>query len=60
MEESQVLLTWRYFKSFGYMHVDDQISTKLDDKSKKMIFIGNDKKIKMIQALQPKWRKDGD
>jgi uncharacterized membrane protein (UPF0127 family) len=25
-----------------------------------MIFIGDDKKIKMIQALQPKWRKDGD
>jgi len=42
------------------MHVDDQINTKLDDKSKKMIFIGDDKKIKMIQALQPKWRKDGD
>jgi hypothetical protein len=36
------------------MHVDDQINTKLDDKSKKMIFIGDDKKIKMIQALQPK------
>ena len=28
------------------MHVDDQISTKLDDKSKMMIFIGDDKKSK--------------
>ena len=53
MEESQVLLTWRYFKSIGYMHVYDQISTKLDDKSKMMIFIGDDQKSKWYKLYNP-------
>jgi hypothetical protein len=38
--------------SIDYVLVDDQVKTKLDDKSKKMIFVGNDKKIQRIQALQ--------
>jgi len=46
MEESQVLLIWRYFFSIDYMYVDDQITTKLDDKSKKMIFMGYYQKYK--------------
>jgi hypothetical protein len=34
------------FGSITYMHVDDQVKTKLDDKSKKMIFVDNDQKSK--------------
>jgi len=30
------------FGSIDYVHVDDQVRTKLDDKSKKMIFLGYD------------------
>ena len=36
-----------YLKVFGsidYVLVDDQVKTKLADKSKKMIFVSNDKK----------------
>ena len=36
IEESQVLL------SIGYVHLNDQVRTKLDDKSKMMIFVGYD------------------
>jgi hypothetical protein len=32
----------KIFRSFGYVHVDDQVRTKLDDKSKKIIFVGYD------------------
>jgi len=53
-----------YLKVFGsidYVLVDDQVKTKLADKSKKMIFVSNDKKkIQRIQALQHQWRKDDD
>ena len=39
------------FGSIGYVHVDDQIRTKLNKKSKKIIFVGYDKKVQRIQAL---------
>jgi hypothetical protein len=32
----------KIFGSFGYVHVDDQVKTKLDDKNKKIIFVGYD------------------
>jgi hypothetical protein len=32
----------KFFRSIGYMHVDDQVRIKLDDKSKMMIFVGYD------------------
>jgi hypothetical protein len=32
------------FGSIDYVLVDDQVKTKLADKSKKMIFVSNDKK----------------
>jgi hypothetical protein len=38
----------KVFGSISYVDVDDQIGTKLDDKSKKIIFVGYDKKIQMI------------
>jgi hypothetical protein len=36
----------KIFRSIGYVHVDDQVRTKLDDKSKTMIFVGYDQKSK--------------
>jgi len=36
----------KVFGSITYMHVDDQVKTKLDDKSKKIIFVDNDQKSK--------------
>jgi len=35
------------------VHVDDQVKTKLDDKSKKMIFIGYDQKSKWYKFYNP-------
>jgi hypothetical protein len=34
------------FESIGYMHVNDQAITKLDDKSKRMIFMDDYQKSK--------------
>jgi hypothetical protein len=34
----------KVFGTIDYVHVYDQVRTKLDDKSKKMIFVGYDKK----------------
>jgi hypothetical protein len=34
----------KVFGSISYVDVDDQVGTKLDDKSKKIIFMGYDKK----------------
>jgi len=34
----------KVFGSISYVDVDDQVGTKLDDKSKKIIFVGYDKK----------------
>jgi len=30
----------KFFRSIDYLHVDDQVRTKLDNKSKKIIFVG--------------------
>jgi hypothetical protein len=38
------------------MCVDDQIRTKLDDKSKKMIFVGYNQKSKWYKLYNPKER----
>jgi len=49
-------ITWlhkKVFGSIGYVHVDDQVRTKLDDKSKKMIFVGYDKKSKGYKLYNP-------
>ena len=42
MEESQMFLTLKVFGSIDYMHVDDQVRTKINDKIKKMIFVSYD------------------
>ena len=36
----------KVFGSVTYMHIDDQVKTKLNDKSKTMIFVDNDQKFK--------------
>jgi hypothetical protein len=41
------------FGSIDYVHVDDQVRTKLDDKSKKMIFMGYDQKSKGYKLYNP-------
>ena len=41
------------FGSIDYVHADDQIRTKLDDKSKKMIFMGYDQKSKGYKLYNP-------
>jgi len=43
----------KVFGSIGYVHVDDQVRTKLDDKSKKMIFMGYDQKSKGYKLYNP-------
>ena len=47
IEESQVLL------SIGYVHLNDRVRTKLDDKSKMMIFVGYDQKSKRYSFTTP-------
>jgi hypothetical protein len=39
------------------MHVDDQVKTKLDDKSKKMIFVDNDQKSKWYKLYNSNKKK---
>jgi hypothetical protein len=34
VEESQVFLTWKFFLSIDYEHVDDQVMNKLNEKKK--------------------------
>jgi hypothetical protein len=34
------------FGSINYMHIDDQVRTKLDDKIKRMMFVGYNQKSK--------------
>ena len=53
MEESQVLLIF----SIVYLHVNDQITTNLDDNNKKMIFIGYYQKYKAYNLYNPNERK---
>ena len=36
----------KVFESISYVEVDDQVGTKLDDKSKKIIFMGYDQNSK--------------
>jgi len=43
----------KVFCSISYVHVDDQVRTKLDDKSKKMIFVGYDQKSKGYKLYNP-------
>jgi hypothetical protein len=43
----------KIFRSIGYVHVDDQVRTKLDDKSKTMIFVGYDQKSKGYKLYNP-------
>ncbi|HEY5260323.1 MAG TPA: reverse transcriptase domain-containing protein, partial [Rhabdochlamydiaceae bacterium] len=52
--------TVSHFKVFGsvaYAHVPDQRRTKLDDKSKKFVFIGYDEKTKAYKLYDPIERK---
>jgi len=43
----------KVFESIGYVHVDEQVKTKLDDKSKRMIFMGYDQKSKGYKLYNP-------
>jgi hypothetical protein len=43
----------KVFGSIGYVHIDYQVRTKLDDKSKKMIFVGYDQKSKEYKLYSP-------
>jgi hypothetical protein len=44
---------FRIFDSMAYAHVPDQQRTKLEDKSKKFVFIGYDEKTKGFKLLGP-------
>jgi len=43
----------KVFWSINYVHVNDQVRTKLVDKSKKMIFVGYDQKFKGYKLYNP-------
>ncbi|KAJ3691459.1 hypothetical protein LUZ61_020623 [Rhynchospora tenuis] len=43
----------KVFGSVAYMHIPDQRRTKLDDKSKKLIFIGYDERSKAYKLIDP-------
>jgi hypothetical protein len=43
----------KVFGSIGYVHVDDQVRTKLNDKSKMMIFLGYNQKFKWYKLYNP-------
>jgi len=43
----------KLFRSIDYVQVDDQVKTKLDDKNKRMIFVGNDQKSKGYKLYNP-------
>jgi hypothetical protein len=47
----------KVFGSMAYAHVPDQKRTKLDDKSKKLIFIGYDEKSKAYNLYDPLTKK---
>ena len=53
MEENQGLLTLKVFGSIDYVHVDDQVRTKLDEKIKKMMFVSYDQKSKEYKLYNP-------
>jgi hypothetical protein len=50
----------KVFESIGYVHVNDQVKIKLDDKSKKMIFVGYDQKSKGYKLYNSNEKKDDD
>jgi hypothetical protein len=50
----------KVFESIGYVHVNDQVKIKLDDKSKKMIFVGYDQKSKGYRLYNSNEKKDDD
>ncbi|KAL4376447.1 hypothetical protein GQ457_02G008830 [Hibiscus cannabinus] len=55
-EKSEAFETFKKFKVFGsvaYAHIPDQRRTKLEDKSKRYIFIGYDEKTKGYKLLDP-------
>jgi len=39
--------------SIDYVHIDDQVRAKLDEKNKKMIFVGYDQKSKGYKLYNP-------
>ena len=43
----------KVFRSIGYVLVDNQVRTKLDDKCKRMIFMGYDQKSKEYKLYNP-------
>jgi hypothetical protein len=43
----------KIFGNIDYMHVDDQVRTKLDDLRKVMIFVGYDQKSKRYKLYNP-------
>jgi hypothetical protein len=43
----------RVFRSVGYTHIPDQRRTKLDDKNKKLMFIGYDERSKAYKLYNP-------
>jgi hypothetical protein len=43
----------KVFVIIGYIHVDDQVRIKLDDKRKNMIFVGYDQKSKRYKLYNP-------
>ena len=53
MEENQGFLTLKVFGSIDYVHVDDQVRTKLDEKIKKMMFVSYDQKSKGYKLYNP-------
>ena len=53
MEENQGFLTLKVFGSIDYVHVDDQVRTKLDEKIKKMMFVSYDQKSKEYKLYNP-------
>jgi hypothetical protein len=53
VEENQGFLTLKVFGSIDYVHVDDQVRTKLDEKIKKMMFVSYDQKSKEYKLYNP-------
>jgi hypothetical protein len=43
----------KVFGSIDYVHVDDQVRTKLDEKIKKMMFVSYDQKSKEYKLYNP-------
>jgi len=48
-----MFLILKVFGSIDYVHVDDQVRTKLNDKIKKIIFVSYDQKSKGYKLYNP-------